>query len=112
MPNASACFRAFSRKSAILEFLLWAAASAAKLSGYCGMEKIPTPQLLLDIAAAYCKKKVNHRFNLYKKKCRTTWWAAEIRAGSNADENAADADEKCWDTDDDELDPRIAGRLT
>lgn len=53
MPNASACFLAFSRKSAMLEFLLWAAASAARLSGYCGMEKRPTPQLLFDIAAAY-----------------------------------------------------------
>lgn len=34
IPSASACFFAFSRKSAMLEFLLWAAASAARLSGY------------------------------------------------------------------------------
>uniref|UniRef100_A0A1B0F0D2 Uncharacterized protein n=1 Tax=Phlebotomus papatasi TaxID=29031 RepID=A0A1B0F0D2_PHLPP len=34
MPNASACFLAFSRRSAMLEFLLWAAAMAAILRGY------------------------------------------------------------------------------
>ena len=40
-PKASACFFAFRRRSAILEFLEWSlswctAARAAKPSGYCG----------------------------------------------------------------------------
>lgn len=34
-PKASACFLAFNLKSAMLEFL-WAAANAAKPTGYCG----------------------------------------------------------------------------
>lgn len=42
---------------------------------------------------------------------KNTWWAAESRAGSNAEN---DADEKCCDDDDDEptFVPRIEGRLT
>lgn len=49
-PNASACFLAFSRRSAMLEFLLCATAKAAKFNGYCGIENSPLPPF---IAAAY-----------------------------------------------------------
>lgn len=51
-PRASACFFALSRKSAMLEFLLWAAAKAAKFNGYCGIEN---SALFPFIAAAYWK---------------------------------------------------------
>lgn len=53
-PKASACFLAFKRRSAILEFLLCAAANAAKFNGYCGIENSPVPPF---IAAAYWKFK-------------------------------------------------------
>ena len=49
-PSASACFLALSLRSAMLEFLLCAAAKAAKFNGYCGMENRPLPPF---IAAAY-----------------------------------------------------------
>lgn len=52
-PRASACFLAFSLKSAMLEFLLCAAANAARLSGYCGRENIAEDTLFPVIAAAY-----------------------------------------------------------
>lgn len=54
-PSDSACFFAFSRRSAMLEFLLCAAASAARLSGYWGIENRVLEPL---IAAAYCTKKI------------------------------------------------------
>lgn len=126
-PNASACFLALSRKSAILEFLLWAAAKAAKFSGYCDIENSAG---LLFIAAAYyfCsenKKKSwkNCHFSEIKvnecEKIRQTWCAADIRAGSNTENAAAAAaaaalDEYWWDVDeaDEMFVARIAGRLT
>lgn len=37
----------------MLEFLLWAAARAAKFNGYCGSENRPTLIPLLFIVAAY-----------------------------------------------------------
>lgn len=49
-PKASACFFAFNRRSAMLEFLLCATANAAKFNGYCGIENRPLPPF---IAAAY-----------------------------------------------------------
>lgn len=69
MPKASACFLALSLKSAMLEFLLWAAANAARLSGYWPIAnrpfaefRFPAPlaadvalQFELFMAAAYCK---------------------------------------------------------
>lgn len=85
------------------------------------MEKIPTPQLLLDIAAAYYGMTKWFIKISYKKSLNSnawcivffyyTWWAAEIRAGSNAEK---DADEKCCDDDADEptFEPRIEGKFT
>lgn len=82
----------------MLEFLLCAAANAAKFNGgYCGIEKSPP----LFIAAAYCAYANRFNYDLSKNyvSCLLattiyiyvlTWWAAEIRAGSKA-ENAAAA---------------------
>ena len=56
-PSASACFLAFNRRSAMLEFLLWAAANAANPKGYCGKENRPAVTFPPFIAAAYWAKK-------------------------------------------------------
>lgn len=95
-PKASACFFAFNRRSAMLEFLLWAAANAAKFNGYCGMENSPLPPF---IAAAYWKwdwknlyyKNVQIYFIRKREINQHTWCATDSNAGSNAENAAATA---------------------